>query len=250
MMRFLFVLIPLLFAAPSPAQTLRVLTEQWAPYNDLVDDQATGLSVEMVEALLKEARISANIEFLPWNRAYRIALETPNVLLFTIARTVNREANFNWLFKVAPREIWLYRLAERNDIDVKILDDARQYWVGTGAKNDAITQELISAGFSTKLDMVHGAYTEPQNVQKLFFKRVDLIVGTPLGLAYSCRRAGLDFGQITPVLRIGGEQSGNPGYWVALSLGSDQKLTQELRRAAKKLESQGTFSALREKHLR
>ena len=39
-------------------------------------------------------------------------------------------------------------------------------------------------------------------------------------------------------------------YWVALSLGSDQKLTQELRRAAKKLESQGTFSALREKHLR
>ena len=138
------------------ANALRVITEEWPPFNYRENGQAAGLGVEMVKALLGEGGVSsvplmpAVIEFQPWNRAYATALNTPNVLLFTLGRNPDRESSFHWLFKVAPRDIWLFRLAGASTMQVNSLDDVRHARVGTGPREDGSTQALLKAVFEKK----------------------------------------------------------------------------------------------------
>lgn len=249
MNRFIAVTVLFLLAFSAHAEGLRAMTEEWPPFNHRENGQPAGLAVEMVQAVLMESGLTAPVEYYPWNRAYAIALKTPDTLLFTMARSADREALFHWVFKVAPREIWLYRLSERTDIQVNQLDDAKNYKVGAGTDEDASTRELIKAGFVVRknLELVHGTDLDQQNVQKLFAGRMDLLAGNPFSIAFVARDLGLEFSRLVPVLRLTGDNS--PGYWVALSLNSDASLENRLRESAEKLEASGVFSLLREKYL-
>jgi polar amino acid transport system substrate-binding protein len=247
--RLILLVVYVLLAASAHAHSLRVLTEEWPPFNHLEHGQPSGLAVEMVEALFNESGIKATIEFLPWNRAYNTALDNPDILLFTLGRNADREVLFNWMFRVAPREIWLFHLSERTDIKVVVLNDARKYKIGTGPREDGSTQELLKAGFSAgeNLDSVQGNDPDTKNIQKLFQNRIDLLAGNPLSLAYSCKKLGLDFNMLEPSFRLSGDDA---GYWVALSRNSDPALVNRLRASAMKLEALGVFKALREKYIR
>lgn len=227
------------------AQDLRVITEEWPPYNFQQNGKASGFAVEMTEALLAEAGIQAKVEFLPWNRAYAIALETPNVLLFTLGRNKDREPQFHWLLRVAPREMRFYALAERKDIVVSSLDDARQYTIGTGPKKDGSTQELIMAGFSKNLDIFEGEESDVTNLRKLLAKRFDIMVGNPVSITYSARKLGIDPGLIKPLFPFAYQES---GYWIALSRKTDPNLLERLLAAAKRLESKGAFKEIRRRN--
>ena len=236
------------------ANALRVITEEWPPFNYRENGQAAGLGVEMVKALLAESGLSSEssphvrIEFQPWNRAYATALNTPNVLLFTLGRNPDRESSFHWLFKVAPREIWLFRLAGASTMQVNSLDDVRHARVGTGPREDGSTQALLKAGFieGKNLDIVNGVDPDQQNLRKLVLGRIDYLAGHQMSLAYAAHGLKIDFGKIERLIRLTGD---DPGYWVALSRDSAPALVEKLLAAADRLEAQGVFAALREKYL-
>jgi len=74
------------------AQHLRVVTENWPPYNFFnQNDQIVGSSTEVVRAVLEKAGFSYSIEVYPWARSYSIAQNNSNVLIYTILRTPFRE---------------------------------------------------------------------------------------------------------------------------------------------------------------
>lgn len=238
-----------LLCAQAGAQPLRLLTEEWPPFNYIHQGKATGLGVEMAEALVAEAGVASSaVEVLPWNRAYASALRDPNVLLFTLGRTEQREPLFHWITRIAPREVWFYRLAQRADIAIDSLEQAKAYRLGVGPTEDAATQELVAKGFELgkHLDSVQAADPDTLNVQKLVAGRFDLLVGNPLSVAYAARK--LDIPPETMVVAYRWSLKG-PGYWLALSNKSDPQLAQRLQKAAKQLESRGSFRALREQYL-
>ncbi len=63
-------LFSLLFTLPSWAGPLTIVTEDFPPYNYEQDGKASGLSSEVVQAVLKEIGLQADIIFYPWRRAY------------------------------------------------------------------------------------------------------------------------------------------------------------------------------------
>ena len=202
--------IALALGTTSQAQTLRVFTEQWPPYNYEEDGQAKGLAVEMVQALLKESGYPQEMAFLPWNRAYATALKDPNVVLFTLGRTAEREPLFDWIFQVSKREIWLFRLASRSDLQLNTLDDARPFKIGTGAMEDAKTRDLVRKGFiiGKNLDSVQSPDSERTNVEKLRLGRIDFLVATPIAVAYATRKLGMSMEILKPALRVNVDSSG------------------------------------------
>jgi len=225
------------------AQSLRVVTEDWAPFNYVDKGQPTGLATEMVQKLLKDASISSAIEFLPWNRAYADSLREPNVLIFTMGRNAERESLFEWIFKVAPREIWLYRLTSRNDLAIKSLNDAHVFKLGSGPTEDASTRDLVHAGFiiGKNLDSVQAGDPDIANLQKLLRGRVDFIAVNPVSIAFAARKIGVDMKQLSQAVPVNQEGA---GYWVAMNKGSDPALVQKLHASARKLEKQGAFKAI------
>lgn len=73
---------------------LLVVTENLPPYNYKEGIAVKGVATEVVQALLKEVGLQADIHVLSWVRAYLKALEQPNVLIFSLVRTPEREEHF------------------------------------------------------------------------------------------------------------------------------------------------------------
>nr|BFE97768.1 hypothetical protein GCM10020185_83040 [Pseudomonas brassicacearum subsp. brassicacearum] len=78
-------------AAEAP---LRIVTEELPPYNMTQNGRMTGMSTEVVQAVLKEVGMDAPIHSMPWARAYELALNESNVLIYSIVRTPAREPLF------------------------------------------------------------------------------------------------------------------------------------------------------------
>lgn len=134
---------------------ITVVTEDWKPYNYMEGDKIVGFSTEIVEAVLQKAKVSFTLQLYPWSRSYKMALEEQNVLIYTIARTGERENLFKWVGPFAPRLVYLFKLKKRADIVLNTLEDAKKYKIGV-VRDDATTQLLLQNGFevNTQLDIV------------------------------------------------------------------------------------------------
>jgi len=89
--QFIIVAAILLFFSPSLlAAELMILTENLAPLNFVKDGVLMGPAVEMVQEIQRRVGSQAQIQVYPWARAYKMALEEENIILFGMARTKER----------------------------------------------------------------------------------------------------------------------------------------------------------------
>jgi len=61
-------------ACEARAETLRLVTEAWAPYVYQDDDQPAGLDYEISREVLQRLGVELELQFMPWKRCL-LALE-------------------------------------------------------------------------------------------------------------------------------------------------------------------------------
>ena len=127
-------------------EPLRVVTELSPPHQTLVNGEVSGISTELVRAVLAEAGVSAQIELYPWARAFRIARSRPNILIYNVARNAEREQQFRWIGTVAAYQLGFVSLSHRSDIKISSVADAKQYTVAV-QRDDLSANFLINNGF-------------------------------------------------------------------------------------------------------
>ncbi len=164
---FLFVL--LLPPRLPAAEHLTILTENLPPLNYIRDDKLVGPSVEIVQEIQKRVGSTARIQVMPWARAYKIALEQENVVLFGTTQTKERENVFKWVGALSTKRDILLARKNRN-IRLASLEDAKIFSrIGT-LRDDTRERLLLSHGFSN----LESVSNEQKNAQKLFLGRIDL----------------------------------------------------------------------------
>ncbi len=126
------------------------------------------------------------IQFQPWARAYKTALDTPNVVLFTVTRLPEREDRFHWIGPLLVAHNGFYALRD-NTIQINSLDDARKAQAIATYRDDARDQMLTGLGF-TNLDR---ADSPDACLKKLAGGRVQLWLSDSLTLPAVARRNGL-----------------------------------------------------------
>ncbi len=156
------------------ADEINEVTEEWEPYNFVKNNKITGMSTEIVEAVLKKANLKYSIIVYPWARAYRTALHNENVCIYTIARNSERENIFRWIGPIVPADpMYIWKLKNRKDIVVNSIEDAKKYKIGT-KRDDANYILLKLRGFPLKnLDAVS---SDEANINKLAKERIDLLI--------------------------------------------------------------------------
>src|SRR6185369_7151225 len=98
---------------PAAAQSVRVVTEA-SQYSRLENGKVVGPATEVTEAVLKRAGVvDYGIALYPWARAQDMALQEPNVLIYLIARTPAREAQFKWAGEIMKVQYHLFKLKAR-----------------------------------------------------------------------------------------------------------------------------------------
>lgn len=169
----------LLFPYASCGQSISVLTYEWRPFNYEEGGEVKGISTEVIREVLKRANLEADIQIYPWVRAYQKTMEEENVLLFTIARTPEREAHFKFLCPIAPSvHNVLFKLRERTDVSVPSLEEAGRYRIGV-QNGDVIHEILLGAGLEVNKTLFPVTENE-QNLKKLLDGRIDLMAGHDL----------------------------------------------------------------------
>jgi len=207
------------------AEKIIVVTEEFAPYNYTENGKLTGYSANIVEALLRRTDISYTIDTYPWARAYKMALQLPNVLIFTMARTPARESEFHWIGELADRKLYFYKLKSRSDIVVTKLDDIKKYRVGVDL-GDAAEELLLQDGFVVG-ENIDESPMEQSSLNKLQRDRVDFIVGNGLAIDYMVRKSNMPTLQLERSLMLVNQGK----YFIAMSKQTSPELVKELQKA-------------------
>jgi len=233
---FVFAALLMSLCLGARAQELMIVTEEFPPYNYSEQGQAKGVSTKVVQAVLDEIGVEADFVFLPWARAYLTAQNRPNTLIFSIGRIPEREALFEWVGVIAPFRTSLYRLAQRDDITINSLDDAKQYVIGVSVE-DVIFQYLKSKAFSN-LDIVG---EDIFNIRKLALGRLDLVAYDEASFQHMLVSEEMDPAIFDRVFRLE-DISGN--LYMAFQKDTDPELIAKFRGGLAAIKANGTYEQI------
>lgn len=223
-------------ALPARAQPIKAVTEE-SSYTYVRNGKVAGPATEIVEATLKRAGFADHkLALYPWARAYDLALQEPNTLIFLIARTPARETQFKWAGEFMRIEYHLYKLRSRKDVVVRNLADAKAYAVGV-MRDDVRQQYLQSRGF----DKLVVSARNSDSVRMLLDGRVQLLPLPETDMVRFCREANIEPGALEKVLTL---NEMTTGIYMAYSRGTPDETVARTRTAFDQLKSEGLVGRL------
>ncbi|MBF0259511.1 MAG: transporter substrate-binding domain-containing protein [Desulfamplus sp.] len=238
------IIISLFLGSFISANEIKVVTETWEPYNFEKNGKVTGISTEIVEYSLKKAGISISgnkINIYPWVRAYKMAMEDENILIYTILRTQERENLFKWVGPLIPSEkFYFYKNKSRTDISVSSLDEAKKYQIGV-LRGSVHEDFLLRNGFSTTL--IQTVADQELNLKKLLAGRIDFIIDTDSSLEIRTKQMNLPLSEFEKTLFLF-----ENGYYMAFSKKTSDEIVEKVRNAFSELEKEGEVDKIIEKY--
>jgi polar amino acid transport system substrate-binding protein len=239
-MKKLFVMVTLVFVVsvqPAMSAELTILTENLPPLNYLKDGVLVGPSVEIVKEIQRRVGSHEKIKVYPWARAYKMALEDENVVLFGTTYTKVRHDKFKWIGPLATkRDILVAK--KSSGIKINSLEDAKKVKrIGT-LRDDTREHLLKRLGF-TNLEPVSD---EQKNAKKLVLGRIDLWTYKKPGLKTVCELAGVDYDEIEEVFHLR-----KIDLMIAFSKKTSDSIVQNWRNAFTEMLADGTIMQIRRK---
>lgn len=217
-------------ASAEPTNKITVVTEEWPPYNYLSGSgEIIGSATQIVESTLQHANVPYTLNIYPWARAYKNALEQPNVLIYSILRSPEREKLFHWVCPLNTIQYYFFKLSARADIQVNSIDDIKKYTLGL-IRDSYMHNYLKTNGF------VEGEHLQitgnnQANIKLLLAKRVDIIIDTHENIALRLKALPQTSEQLKAIYPIGTDIIATPWTCMAISLKTPIKLVDTIRKS-------------------
>lgn len=230
----LFSVMPLI----AGAQSLRLLTEHFPPYNYQEGQRITGINAEIVHRLCEITKTDCKMEIYPWLRAYEYAQQDPTSGLFTTSRTPERIAKFHWVGPLASAQAFLYRLKSRPEVDPQDLRQAQRFGIAV-ARGDVYEEFLQQIGFIRGKNLLD--FPSKSAPVGLFLQgKVDLIIGSDLVMPgwLAAHNASMDL--VEPVLEL--ETKGE--NYLALNLAVPVEEVRQLQAALDEMKRSGEYQRI------
>ena len=227
--------------APVRADDYQVVTEDWAPYNYQENGQLTGMTTEIVRAIMALTGDHFEIVMVPSMRSTYTLNSRPRTILFSMFRTPERESLYKWVGPIVEESIYPYQLADAQQ-PVNSLEQLHQAPQITTRQAGLIPDILQARGF-TNLD--RSASGNQQLYRMLLAKRTDLIVGdTPSGVAYNCRQLNIPAGALRQIP----VELYRSSLYIAFSRDSDDKVVNAWSKALEQLRGSGELQRIMHKY--
>ena len=214
---------------------LTILTENLPPLNYVDNGNLVGPSVEIVEEIQKRVGSQEQIQVYPWARAYKMALEEENVILFGMTYTDVRKDKFKWVGPLATkRDILVAK--KGSGIKIKDLEDAKKV-ESIGTLLDDTRGRLLERNGFRNLEPVSD---EQLNARKLSLGRIDLWAYKIPGLRTVCDLAGVDYTEFEEVYHLR-----EIDLMIAFSKKTSDSIVQKWRDAFDEMSADGTIMRIR-----
>lgn len=223
------------------SQKLKIVTEEWAPYNYSEAGVPAGFSVEIVQAIAKSLGVDIDLQLLPSMRAKASLESNQRTMLITMLRTPERETQYKWIGPLGDSSIYFYK-REGSPLVISTLEDAKKVRSICARQGGLAISRLKAAGF-TNLD---AAPSDGKTVYKmLIFGRCDLAVSdSALGVSHILKQMNypLDAVVQTPVKLLA------LSAYIACSKDIPDIEIARWQAALDKLKASGAFQAILKKY--
>ena len=221
------------------AEELRIWGLSEPPGNFMNEQgEFVGLAVDIVREIQQRVGNKDKIEMIPWKRIYNTALNEPNIVFFSVARTPEREDKFHWI-TLMMRKPWAFYSKKDSGLQIKSLDDLKKLSAVGVQAEDVRDTWLQQQGF-TNIDRVAN---HKLNVVKLEQERVPVILYSPQGMSHTCKELNYDFNKFEILLIPYSSQS----YLAISKNGTSEEIIKQWKEAARQMKKYGTFARIAEK---
>ena len=237
LLKFIPSLLTLFFISSIQAKelSLEVVSEHWPPFiiqnfdkkNDISAQKVSGIVTEKIHHILSTSNINYTIKTYPWARSYYVALNKPNVLIYSIYKTKERTPHFEWFCPVHEKTpINIYKL-KSNKSDISSLSTLGNSIIGVLRSDNSHT-------FMLKHNFVEGeslivSSSEESNIRNLLNKRIDAIIQSKESLIYRLQNTRFTFDDFDVGFEL--HQNKNTEHCMALSKSSSPEMIAAVKRA-------------------
>jgi polar amino acid transport system substrate-binding protein len=229
----------LAFACTKKEAPLTLLTEEYPPLTFQGKTGVTGFAVDVVQEIQKVLKTDYKPTLVDWDTAYQRALSEPNVVIFTIEKTAERDTLFNWIGPLGENITYLYAPKDTK-LQLANIEDAQALKsIGT-VTNWFSEQHLVKQGFTNLISSAKPA----ECLRMLMENKVEAAAFTDLTFGMIAQEAGFSPTDAKPLMELLRTE-----YYIAVSKGTDQKIVDKWSKAFQSLETSGTLDQLRNKWL-
>ena len=219
--------------AASETPTLHVLTSQdLSPLARGADESPPGFHHELITDVADRAGIELELEYLPWERAQKLAQHDPTLYLLAVTRTEEREPIYDWILPVLDVNQVFVTTGPRLDD----LEAARG--LGPVAARSIYHGRLIAEGFDDPI-----MADDANALRMLSMDRVAAVFTLRERAIFTWAELGLSSDDL-----VIGEPIERATLWLAASKGSDQAMARRLQAAFVELKTDGTYDALHSRY--
>lgn len=223
------------------AEPYRVVTEEWAPYNYEDNGQLTGMSTEIVQAIMAITGDDFEIALLPSMRTIHALQYRPRTIMYSLFRTPEREPLYKWVGPIVEESIHPYQLANTAQ-PITSLEQLMHAPRITTRHAGLVPLTLESLGFN---NLDKSAAESNQLYRMLLARRTEVIVGdTDAGVAYYSRQLGIDPG----TLRRVPIELYRSSLYIAFSRDSDDALVAAWAAALAQLRRTGALARIQQRY--
>lgn len=167
-------------------RTLVLATDVWPPYRIAVEGGGLkGIDIDIIRAIEKKSGIAIVIVQHPWPRALEMLRSGEVDLMCGLARSAERELYIHYLSPSYHRVQPVFYARRDSGMEVSRYDDLAGKRIGQSSST------VYFEPFNSDISLVKIILpSEPQILQMLSLRRIDLAVGTEPNISWDIKRLG------------------------------------------------------------
>ncbi len=235
-----FICLSLIFLGMSCTKSktpLTLLTESYPPLTFAVGDSISGYGAEVVQAMQQQLKTCYTPQLLTWDKAYQRALNEPNIVIFTMEKTPERDSLFYWVGPLGENITSFYTYKE-SKIKLTNLEDAKKLKAIATTTAWFSEQYLIRQGFTNLVS----SEKPSESVKQVISRRADVGVLTDLTSKQIIQSAGYLSSDLIPVLEITRTE-----YYIGISKQTDPAIVDKWQAAFSAIKANGILSKIKAK---
>lgn len=220
--------------------TLSIYCEEDRPlqyYNE--NRKLVGFTVELVQEIQRRLGNKVSIQVVPWSRGLDFLNKQPNTLLFSMARTPERNPLYQWIGPISSIDYGLYAKADFST-KIRSFDDAKKIRLIGVYRNDIRDQTLTAMGFNN-LDRASSSIS---SFKKLMIGRIPVYADSKMGVESLALAAGY---QVSDVKRVFDLFKSH--LYIAASKNTDANTIALWNRTLEEMKKDNTFSRIQKRYL-
>ncbi|MGB1237625.1 MAG: substrate-binding periplasmic protein [Pseudomonadales bacterium] len=133
-------------STPTIATPLKLMTDTFFPFSYQEQGMAKGVNIDVVQLIAKRMALDIELEFMPWQRAYRDLTNNERHALFPVIYTAERSQHLSFACSIGIDTTYLY-VRQSAAVKPKTLEEAKDMR-SIAQAGSYQSQLLIENGFS------------------------------------------------------------------------------------------------------